>query len=378
MIEKLGDIASYVNGFAFKPSEWAEEGLPIIRIQDLTGTSSNPNYYNKPYDKKYEINKGDVLISWSASLGVYIWCGEKALLNQHIFKVIFDKKDINKDFFVYQVSHILKKASEQAHGATMRHLTRPVFNSLSFWLPERNIQNKIADTLNLLSKLIVAKEKQVKELDKLIKSRFVEMFGDPVLNLRNYPVHHLHDYIEHITSGSRGWAKYCNKNGKEWFITIKNVKNCHIDVSNIQAINAPNNAESLRTRVRKGDLLISITADLGRTGVVTEEIAKHGAYINQHLTCVRLNTEKIEPLYVAYFLESAAGKKQFFSKNQNAVKAGLNFNAIETLQIYVPSIDNQRKFILFVHQVDKSKLAVQKSLEELETLKNSLMQQYFD
>lgn len=171
MIEKLGDIASYVNGFAFKPSEWAEEGLPIIRIQDLTGTSSNPNYYNKPYDKKYEINKGDVLISWSASLGVYIWCGEKALLNQHIFKVIFDKKDINKDFFVYQVSHILKKASEQAHGATMRHLTRPVFNSLPFWLPERNIQNKIADTLNLLSKLIVAKEKQVKELDKLIKSK---------------------------------------------------------------------------------------------------------------------------------------------------------------------------------------------------------------
>ena len=196
----------------------------------------------------------------------------------------------------------------------------------------------------------------------------MEMFGDPVLNLRNYPVHHLHDYIEHITSGSRGWAKYCNKNGKEWFITIKNVKNCHIDVSNIQAINAPNNAESLRTRVRKGDLLISITADLGRTGVVTEEIAKHGAYINQHLTCVRLNTEKIEPLYVAYFLESAAGKKQFFSKNQNAVKAGLNFNAIETLQIYVPSIDNQRKFILFVHQVDKSKLSTENSRKMIQNV----------
>lgn len=94
MNEKLGNIATYLNGYAFKPSDWSEDGLPIIRIQDLTGTSTDPHYYNQKYDEKYEINDGDVLISWSASLGVYVWHGEKALLNQHIFKVIFDNSSL--------------------------------------------------------------------------------------------------------------------------------------------------------------------------------------------------------------------------------------------------------------------------------------------
>ena len=95
---KLGDVASYVNGFAFKPADWSNDGLPIIRIQDLTGNSYQANRYSGNYHPKYEINAGDVLISWSASLGVYVWKGEKAVLNQHIFKVVFDKVEVDKSF----------------------------------------------------------------------------------------------------------------------------------------------------------------------------------------------------------------------------------------------------------------------------------------
>lgn len=165
----------------------------------------------------------------------------------------------------------------------------------------------------------------------------------------------LSEYIEFLTSGSRGWAKYCVDEGTEWFITIKNVKDCRISTDNLQPINAPDNAEAKRTRVHEGDLLISITADLGRTGVVTKEIAEHGAYINQHLTCIRLNQEVLEPLYVAYFMESSAGKEQFISKNQSAVKAGLNFNSINTLQLLIPPKAVQQEFLAYVAQVDKSK-----------------------
>ena len=196
-------------------------------------------------------------------------------------------------------------------------------------------------------------------------------------NPKSYPVYQLSKYIEFLTSGSRGWAQYCTDNGTEWFITIKNVKDCHILVDNMQPIDAPNNAEAKRTKVQEGDLLISITADLGRTGVVTKEIAEHGAYINQHLTCIRLNTEVVNPLYVAHFMESSAGKEQFKSKNQSAVKAGLNFNSINSLRITVPPMKIQNEFVNFVSRVNKAKLAAQKSLQELETLKKSLMQQYF-
>ena len=92
---KLGEVATYINGFAFKPQDRGEKGLPIIRIQDLTGNAYDLGFYDGEYPKKIEINDGDVLISWSASLGVYIWNRGKALLNQHIFKVVFDKADID-------------------------------------------------------------------------------------------------------------------------------------------------------------------------------------------------------------------------------------------------------------------------------------------
>ena len=101
--------------------------------------------------------------------------------------------------------------------------------------------------------------------------------------------------------------------------------------------------------------MISITADLGRTGVVTKEIAEHGAYINQHLSCVRLNRTMLNPLFVAYYMESPAGKEQFIAKNQSAVKAGLNFNSINSLKIMVPPLVEQDRFVDFVQQVDKSK-----------------------
>ena len=225
--------------------------------------------------------------------------------------------------------------------------------------------------------VINIRKQELQKLDDLIRARFVEMFGDPRLNPNRYPVHKLSKYIKFLTSGSRGWAKYCVDEGIEWFITIKNVKDCRITIDNLQPINAPENAEAKRTRVQEGDLLISITADLGRTGVVTKEIAEHGAYINQHLTCIRLNREALEPLYVAYFMESSAGKEQFISKNQSAVKAGLNFNSINTLQLLVPPKSVQQEFLAFVDQVDKSKSAIQKALDKAQLLFDSLMQQYF-
>ena len=238
---------------------------------------------------------------------------------------------------------------------TIPSLTKADLLNISIELPNIEVQQSAIDTLQKIEEVLNLRQQQLSALDDLIKARFVEMFGDPVLNPNNYPVHQLSDYIDFLTSGSRGWAQYCVDDGAEWFITIKNVKDCRISVANIQPINVPDNAEARRTRVQEGDLLISITADLGRTGVVTKEIAEHGAYINQHLTCIRLNRGVLEPLYVAYFMESEAGKEQFASKNQSAVKAGLNFNSINTLRLLIPPKAKQKEFIDFASQIDKSK-----------------------
>lgn len=373
---KLGDIATYINGYAFKPQDWSDEGIPIIRIQDLTGNSYQANRYNGEYASKYEVNDGDVLISWSASLGVYIWHGEKAVLNQHIFKVVFDKERISKDFFVHQVGLILENAASDAHGATMKHLTKPVFDALPFCLPPYEKQCEIAEVLDKVTSLISLRKQQLAKLDELVKARFVEMFGDAKLNPNNLPCCSLSECIVFLTSGSRGWSQYFTDSG-EYFITIKNVKNCKITLQDVQCVTPPDNAEAKRTRVQENDLLISITADLGRTGIVTKEIAEHGAYINQHLTCIRLKQDKLNPLYVAYYMESDAGKEQFIAKNQSAVKAGLNFNAINSLKLMVPPLALQNQFAAFVERVDQQKQTVQQSLEKLELMKKALMQEYF-
>ena len=174
------------------------------------------------------------------------------------------------------------------------------------------------------------------------------------MNPMGWPVSELSKHIRFLTSGSRGWAQYFSDSG-EYFITIKNVKNCRITLDDVQHIVPPDNAEAKRTKVQEGDLLISITADLGRTGVVTKEIADYGGYINQHLTCIRVDQTAVRPLYVAYYMESDAGKAQFQSKNQSAVKAGLNFNSINSLRLMVPPVELQDTFIAFVEQTDKSK-----------------------
>ena len=183
------------------------------------------------------------------------------------------------------------------------------------------------------------------------------MFGDPVQNPKEWDIKKLSDYMIFLTSGSRGWSEYFSNEG-ELFLTIKNVKNNRINIENIQYVQAPNNKEAERTKVQENDLLISITADLGRTGVVSKEIANYGAYINQHLSLVRLNTEKVNPLFVSYYLETDGGKLQFNKKNQSAVKAGLNFEAIKSLTFMNPPLKKQNEFVAFVQQIDKSRFAV--------------------
>lgn len=278
-------------------------------------------------------------------------------------------KDTNCKYLFYQLAH-----ADIPNTGYNRHFKW--IKALNFKIPSSDEQNHVVEVLDKVTELIFLRKQQLARLDELVKARFVEMFGDAKLNPYDFPCNSLSEYILFLTSGSRGWSQYFTDNG-EYFITIKNVKNCRITLQDVQYVIPPDNAEAKRTKVQENDLLISITADLGRTGVVPKEIAKHGAYINQHLTCIRLNLEKVNPIYVAYYMESDAGKEQFASKNQSAVKAGLNFNAINSLKLIVPPLSLQNDFAAFVERVDQQKQTVQQSLEKLELMKKALMQEYF-
>lgn len=143
---RMGDIASYINGAAFKPKDWSREGRPIIRIQNLNDPSAEFNYYAGELDEKYLVKPGDVLVSWATHLEAYIWNGPEAWLNQHIFKVVFDKGKVDKAFFIYAANVALKEAFKKAHGfkATMEHIKRGDFEDSEVMIPDMEVQNQFA------------------------------------------------------------------------------------------------------------------------------------------------------------------------------------------------------------------------------------------
>lgn len=188
MMQKLGDIATYINGYAFKPADRGLKGLPIIRIQDLTGNSYDLGFYDGIYPKKIEINNGDILISWSGSLGIFLWNGGKALLNQHIFKVVFDKKDIDKHYFLFAVKEKLNEMSLKTHGATMKHIIKSDFENITISLPDLNEQKRISNMLLKIENLIKMRKNQIQHYDTLTKSLFVEMFGDLKVNNKHWNI----------------------------------------------------------------------------------------------------------------------------------------------------------------------------------------------
>ncbi len=376
---KLGDIATYINGYAFKPEDWSDEGVRIIRIQDLSGNSYQTNRYNGPYAPKYEVNDGDVLISWSASLGVYIWHGEKAVLNQHIFKVVFDKVEVDKSFFVHQVGEILEKAVISAHGATMKHLTKPVFDALPFYLPPIDEQRRIASILDKVTDLIAKRRTQLEKLDLLVKSRFVEMFGDPVENNFNWKTNCLKRVTKKIGSGATpkgGKGSYQNEGIS--LIRSMNVHDSKFEYKDLAHINSMQAEQLNNVIVEKYDVLINITgASVARSCVVPENVLP--ARVNQHVSIIRCCDEQLNHIFVNCLFLNESYKRKLLSIGEagGATRQAITKQQLEDLIVILPPIELQKQFASFVQQTETTKSNIQKSLETLETLKKALMQEYF-
>jgi type I restriction enzyme, S subunit len=144
----LGELGRYINGRGFKTSEWSTTGRPIIRIQDLTGSNRNPHFYDGEVQDRYVVRKGDLLVSWSATLGAYIWEGPEAVLNQHIFKV---ESKIDRRLHYHLIRGCLAELQQNAHGSGIVHITRRLFDDLPVIVPVTvKAQRDLAATLDIV------------------------------------------------------------------------------------------------------------------------------------------------------------------------------------------------------------------------------------
>ena len=366
--KRLGDIASYINGYAFKPEDRGTEGLPIIRIQDLTGNAYDVGFYNGDYPERIEINDGDVLISWSASLGVYVWNKGKALLNQHIFKVAFDKLDVNKHYFVFAVRHKLKEMESKTHGATMKHIVKKDFDNTLVPFPSLEKQAEAANVLNKVESIIAAREQELSNLDMLIKARFVELFGDLKINNKKWDMLGFSDIARIDTNMIHDFSEY-----QEY---------PHIGIDSIEK----ETGRLVGYRTVSEDGVISgkylFTPDHIIYSKIRPNLNKVAmpdfvGVCSADAYPILVNKEKCNREYLTYVLRSETFLDYIlaFSNRTNLPK--VNKQQVEGFMCPVPPIELQEDFKTIVKQVDKSKVVVQKALDEVQLLFDSLMQEYF-
>lgn len=327
-IIRLGDVATYINGYAFKPSDWSEVGKPIIRIQDLTGTNNNPHCFNGEIPSKYVVKNGDVLISWSASLGVYIWNRGEAYLNQHIFKVVFDKIGVDKKFFAHQVPLLLSSAMSSAHGCTMKHLTKPLFDGLLFKLPPLAEQKRIVAKIDAAFEKIDALKANAEKNLANAKELFQSALDEAMRPKKGW----IEKRLGEVCEGKLSYGTSSPSKGYDARVRYIRITDIDDNGRLLNDLVSPKEYESKHV-LEDGDLVFARTgATVGKSYMYSPS---DGACVYAgYLIRARVDQSIIRPKYLFYFTKTSRYK--LFIQQSQAAAAQPNVNAEKYSNMLVP------------------------------------------
>ena len=247
---------------------------------------------------------------------------------------------------------------------------------LTYEIPVVNVaeQKKIVEKIDWVSKLIEKRQEQLIQLNILLKSRFIELFGTYPGNEKGWNTENIRDVVSEVRYGS---SRPAVDGGQYPYLRMNNITyEGELDLSDTKRIDIPDN-ELEKCTVRRGDVLFNRTNSkelVGKTCVYNrDEMMVLAGFVIR----VRVN-EKVLPEFLSAFLNTDFSKKMLLGMCKTAIgQANINAQELQNIGLYIPPINLQQEFVDFKTQIDKSKLAVQQSLQELETLKKSLMQQYF-
>jgi type I restriction enzyme S subunit len=289
----------------------------------------------------YSLRPGDLLLTEaSGSPGEVgkpaLWSGELAecAIQNTLIRVRPHAADSR--FLLHFFRHQAQTGAFAAgsRGVGINHLGQAALAAWPVPLPPLDEQRRIAAILDQADGIVATRRKVMARQTELAHAVFREMFSGQA-----WTTYTLAELLDFLTSGSRGWAKHYADSG-DLFLRIQNVKGGRLDLTDIAFVKVPDTAEARRTRVRPGDVLLSITADLGRVAVVPESVKS--AYINQHLSILR--SSKVSPCFLAAYLASPPGQAQINKRNRGGVKAGLNFDDIRSFEIPLPPRHLQEAF----------------------------------
>ena len=317
--------------------------------------------------------KGTVILSSRAPIGKVAIAGCEMYCNQG-FKNLVCSKQINNRFLYWYLNGHKEYLNSLGRGATFKEISKAIVENIEICLPTLEKQEKYADILEQCNGIIQIKKGQLRKLDTLVKSRFAEMFGDPIRNPKGWKVVTIGDIVTEVRYGT---SKPAVEGGKYPYLRMNNLTaDGHLDLNDLKYIDISDD-EVEKCVVRKGDVLFNRTNSIDLVGKTAVFDLPDDMVIAGYIIRVRLN-EKILPEVLSQYMNLEALKDILRSMAKGAVnQANINAQELQSIRIYVPDIELQKQFVEMKDQVDKSKSKIQKSLEETQLLFDSLMQKYF-
>ena len=333
-------------------------------IYGAAGYIGNVDFYHQ--EKPYV-----AVVKDGAGIGRTTVCSAKSSVIGTM-QYLLPKDNVLPEYLYYVVRHM--HLEKYFTGATIPHIYFKDYKNEEFSLDSLNKQNEIVQTLAKIEKSIETRQIEIKLLDELIKARFVEMFGDVIINTKGWEVCSL-EQISTSRLGKMLDVKQQTGMHRFPYLANYNVQWFHFDLTDLREMDF-NEADQIEFDLQDGDLLITEGGEVGRCAIWHNEVTP--CFFQKALHRVRVNRNVIIPEYLAYWFKSHADYNAFedIVGGQSTI-AHLPGVKLKQLQVVVPPMELQNDFAAFVAQVDKSKVAVQKALDEAQTLFDSLMQEYF-
>ncbi len=338
----LGDLGRYHNGRAFKSADWGEAGRPIIRIQNLTGSGSKYNHFDGQVDPRHVVSRGDLLVSWAATLGVYVWRGPEAVLNQHIFKV---ESHISPQFHRWLLESVVTDLYRQSHGSGMVHITKKKFEQTPVRLPPPAEQGRIVTAIEEHFSRLDAIEAGVAAVQA--KCTALPSIAMAQLFSPEWPTSRL-DAVAHVGSGAtpkRSEGKYWSHGTIPW-VTSGAVNELSI-WSAEEFISERALAETSVKLWPAGTVLMAMYGEgktRGRAAVLEFE-----STCNQACAAINFDRSLLDGRFLRTFLNVQYETNRRLSSG--GVQPNLNLGLVKAMEIPIPCLETQASVANQAHEI---------------------------
>ena len=353
MMEKtLPEVCIIQYGFPFDSSKFCSaEGVPLVRIRDVVRGYSE-TYTTEIAGENYIVNDGDLLIGMDGEFNIAYWKGGRAYLNQRVCRLI-PREDVDRDYIFYYMPQALKAIEDATPFVTVKHLSAKQLSKILIPLPDMSEQQRISAVLRSVDRVIAMRKKELDELNNLVKSRFIELFGDA----DRFEAAPLDDNVVEMFIGPFGSSlkNECFVAADQGYCMVYEQKHAIKKTMDVDTryINEKKYKELHRFTVRGGDIIVSCRGTIGETFIIPEG-APFGI-MHPSIMKIRLKASAYNRVFFNHLLQTVLDRHAA-EANGSGVKMAITATALGKEHFILPPMELQEQFAAFVEQTDKSKL----------------------